>query len=388
MHASERLQRPSPNGPVPAIDWDVITRRPPIAVDAAAVARRVRGHTVLVTGAGGSLGGPLSRALAAAGPARLVLYDHHESSLFRLREARSAEAPEVRQRAVLGDVRDRRRLLRLFAEERPDLVFHLAAYKHVPWGEEDPEAFAAANVLGAQYVIEAARDSGVRQLVYPSTDKAIDPPSLYGATKRLVEGMLRVSAADGGPATVLVRFVNVLGSQGSAPETFARLIREGHPLPITDTRMRRYWITPDHARLLLLHSACLDPRTAVGAPSLTVAPDAGDEIAIVDIARRLWDVLAPGGSEPPLAVTAPRPGERLAEPLVAPYERLERLALPGLLAVRGVPAPDAVAVADAVRRVAGLLDGEAGPRAVRDALFAFGRRPERPDLTRLDPPER
>jgi O-antigen biosynthesis protein WbqV len=372
MHASESPDRRSLNEPVPAIDWDVITRRPPFAVDAAAVAGRVRGQTVLVTGAGGSLGGPLSRALAAAGPARLVLYDHHESSLFRLREALSAEAPDVGQRAVLGDVRDRRRLHRLFAEERPGLVFHLAAYKHVPWGEEDPEAFAAANVLGAQHVLAAARASGVSQLVYPSTDKAIDPPSLYGATKRLVEGMLRVSAADGGPATVLVRFVNVLGSQGSAPEKFAHLIREGRPLPITDTRMRRYWITPDHACLLLLHSACLDPRTTVDAPSLTVAPDAGDEIAIVDIARRLWDVLMPGGSEPPLAVTAPRPGERLAEPLVAPYERLERLPLPGLLAVRGVPEPDAAAVADAVRRVAALLDGDAGPGAVRDALFAFG----------------
>lgn len=382
MHASENAEHQPPSAAgagvdpetasAPGIDWDAITRRPPIAVDAGAVAARVRGQTVLVTGAAGSLGAPLARALAAAGPARLVLYDQHESSLFRLREALSAAAPDVAQRAVLGDVRDRRRLHRLFAAERPDLVFHLAAYKHVPWGEEDPEAFAATNVLGAQYVLEAARESGVSRLVYPSTDKAIDPPSLYGATKRLVEAMLRVSAAEGGPTTVLVRFVNVLGSQGSAPETFARLIREGRPLPITDTRMRRYWITPHQARLLLLHSACLDPQSAVGGPSLTVAPDAGDEIAIVDIARRLWAYLSPNGGEAPLAVTAPRPGERLAEPLVAPYERLERLPLPGLLAVRGVPAPDAAATAAAYHRVAGLLDGDAGPQAVRDALFAFG----------------
>jgi O-antigen biosynthesis protein WbqV len=379
MHASENAESQLPTaagtkgtpGDAPGIDWDAITRRPPIAVDEAAVAARVGGRTVLVTGAGGSLGAPLTRALAAARPARLVLYDQHESSLFRLREALSAAAPGVAQRAVLGDVRDRRRLHRLFAAERPDLVFHLAAYKHVPWGEEDPEAFAAANVLGARYVLDAARESGVSQLVYPSTDKAIDPPSLYGATKRLVEAMLRVSAAEGGPATVLVRFVNVLGSQGSAPETFARLIREGRPLTITDTRMRRYWITPQQARLLLLHSACLDP-AAVGEPSLTVAPDAGDEITIVDIARRLWAYLTPDGGEPPLAVTAPRPGERLAEPLVAPHERLERLPLPGLLAVRGVPPPDAAATAAAYRRVADLLAEDAGPQAVREALFAFG----------------
>jgi FlaA1/EpsC-like NDP-sugar epimerase len=373
MPDSDTSERQAQTAAAPAVDWDAITRRPPFAVDAAAVAARVRGQTVLVTGAGGSLGAPLSRALAAAGPAKLVLYDHHESSLFRLREALSAESPGVAQRAVLGDVRDRRRLHRLFAAERPALVFHLAAYKHVPWGEEDPEAFAAANVLGARYVLDAARESGVSQLVYPSTDKAIDPPSLYGATKRLVEAMLRAAAAaDGGPAAVIVRFVNVLGSQGSAPETYIRLIREGHPLPITDTRMRRYWITPDHARLLLLHSACLDPLNVGGAGSLTVAPDAGDEIAIVDVARRLWELLSPRGGEPPVAVTAPRPGERLAEPLVAPHERLERLPLPGLLAVRGVPAPDGAAVAATYRRVDDLLAGDAGPQAVRDALFDLG----------------
>ncbi|HEX2514851.1 MAG TPA: polysaccharide biosynthesis protein, partial [Chloroflexota bacterium] len=216
------------------IDWDVITGRPPIAVDGAAVARRVAGRTVLVTGAGGSLGAPLTLALAGAGARRLVLYDHHESSLFRLREAlagagagtgpevrgpepdvesaRRSGAPPVEVRAVLGDVRDGRRIRRLLGAERPELVFHLAAYKHVPWGEEDPEAFAAANVLGAQHVLEGAREAGVGQIVYPSTDKAIDPPSLYGATKRLVEGMLRVSAANGGPRAVIVRFVNVLGS--------------------------------------------------------------------------------------------------------------------------------------------------------------------------------
>ena len=224
------------------------------------------------------------------------------------------------------------------------------------------------------------------QIVYPSTDKAIDPPSLYGATKRLVEGMLRVSAASGGPRAVIVRFVNVLGSQGSAPETFARLIREGRPLTITDPRMRRYWITPQHARLLLLHGACLDPLALGADASLTVAPDAGDEITIVDIARRVWACVATpaqqasrsgarGGSRRGrtasrlVRVTGSRPGERLAEPLIAPYEQLEALPLPGLLAVRGGPPADARRVAEAVQQVRRLLDEEAGPEALRAALF-------------------
>jgi O-antigen biosynthesis protein WbqV len=317
-----------------------------------------------------------------------VLFDLHESSLFRLREALAGAGSETGSevRAVLGDVRDARRIKRLLAEERPELVFHLAAYKHVPWGEEDPEAFAAANVLGAQHVLEGAREAGVGQIVYPSTDKAIDPPSLYGATKRLVEGMLRVSAASGGPRAVTVRFVNVLGSQGSAPETFARLTREGQALTITDPRMRRYWITPEHARLLLLHGACLDPLALGADGSLTVAPDAGDEITIMDIARRVWAAVAtpaqqaslaaapgqPSGvlsGEPAVRVTGSRPGERLAEPLTAPYEQLEALPLPGLLAVRGIPPADPERVAEAVQQVRRLLDDEAGPEALRAALF-------------------
>jgi O-antigen biosynthesis protein WbqV len=248
------------------LDWDAITGRPPFVVDAAAVAGRVRGRVVLVTGAGGSLGGPLADALAGAAPGRLVLLDQHESSLFRLREAIGAAHPDVPLRAVLGDVRSEPWLRRLCRAERPDLVFHLAAYKHVPWAEEDPEAYASNNVLGARATIAACAAAGVGQIVYPSTDKAVDPPSLYGATKRLVEAMLHAAARAGGPRCTVVRFVNVLGSQGSAPETFARQIAAGRPLTVTHPAMRRYWITPGHARLLLLHGACLPDRAAVIAP--------------------------------------------------------------------------------------------------------------------------
>ncbi|MDQ3701522.1 MAG: polysaccharide biosynthesis protein, partial [Chloroflexota bacterium] len=315
-----RTHEGSDVSPLARIDWTAITRRPPFAVDEAAVQRRVHGHGVLITGAAGSLGAPLAHSLAAAGPAKLVLYDQHESSLFRLRQALAAAVPGLVLHAVLADVREPRRLRRVMGEVRPDLIFHLAAYKHVPWGEEDPESFAATNVLGARHVIDAARESGVAQIVYPSTDKAISPPSLYGATKRLSEAMLRATAMAGGPRSVIVRFVNVLGSQGSTTETFARQIRAGQALTITDPLMRRYWITPQHANLLLLHAACLGGPEE---PALTVAPDAGDEITIMDIARRLWSALTPAlvptspeqRGEPAITITGPRPGERLAEPL-------------------------------------------------------------------------
>ena len=349
--------------PTAGIDWAAIIGRPPFVVDRPAVHRRLRGRTVLVTGAAGSLGRPLVEALAEAPLGRLILYDHHESSLFRLRQALAALRPSLPVRVVLGDVRAARRIGRLVGEERPDLLFHLAAYKHVPWGEEDPEAFAEANVLGARAVIEACAAAGGARVVYPSTDKALDPPSLYGATKRLVEAMLQAAAAAGGLRCTIVRFVNVLGSQGSAPETFARQLRAGRPLTVTHQEMRRYWITPEHARVLLLHATCLD------SPSITIAPDAGEEIPTIEIARRLHRALRPDVPEPAITVTGLRPGERLSEPLCAPHELLERLPLPGVLAVRGARPVDPQAVAEGVRRLARLLEQGAPPDALRATLF-------------------
>ncbi|MSQ44227.1 MAG: NAD-dependent epimerase/dehydratase family protein [Chloroflexi bacterium] len=345
------------------IDWAMLTGRDQPVLDERAVADALHGRPVVVTGAAGSLGWPLSMAIARAKPSRLVLLDWHESSLFRLRQALVNVAPDVPVQAVLGDVRDATRLLRVFAAVRPAVVFHLAAYKHVPWGEEDPSAFASVNVLGAHAVIGAATAAGVARIVYPSTDKAIDPPSLYGATKRLVEAQLRVAAGSGGPACTIVRFVNVLGSQGSAPETFARLIRQGEALSVTDPAMRRYWITPAHATLLLLHGGCLSEDAVI------VAPDAGDEIEVMEIVRRLGAQIAPGKPSPEVRVTGARPGERLAEPLVAPHEVLERVPLPGLLAVRAIRSLDARAVGAAVGSVAHLLSVGATDDAVRNALF-------------------
>jgi FlaA1/EpsC-like NDP-sugar epimerase len=217
-------------------------------------------------------------------------------------------------------------------------------------------------------VLDACGATGVEQIVYPSTDKAIEPPSLYGATKRLVEAMLRAAAARGGPHCAIVRFVNVLGSQGSAPETFARQIVQGQPLTVTHREMRRFWITADHAVLLLLHAACLPDGAVV------VAPDAGEEVPVLEIARRLYHQLRPGQPEPPIAVTGLRPGERLSEPLFAPGERAERMAgLPGVIAVRGQPAIDAKQVDREVAQVAQLLRDDAPPAVVRGALFAAGR---------------
>jgi FlaA1/EpsC-like NDP-sugar epimerase len=347
-----------------SVDWDAITGRAPHQIAWHTVRRRVAGRRVLVTGAAGSLGAPLSLALASAGPSLLILVDFHEGTLFQLREALVSSYPDVPLHAVLADVRHTRRVQRVFAKDCPELVFHLAAYKHVPWGEEDPEAFVEANVLGAQAIIEAARFAGTGHIVYPSTDKAIDPPSLYGATKRVVETMLYAAAEEiDGPRCTVVRFVNVLGSRGSAPETFARQVASGQPLSVTDTEMRRYWITPDHAKLLLLHAACIDERAT------TIAPDAGDEMPVIEIAQRVARALRPGASMPEIRVTGLRPGERLSEPLIARHERIERVALPGILVVRGGTTPSGADVAASVSQLERLLAEDAGPSALREAVM-------------------
>jgi FlaA1/EpsC-like NDP-sugar epimerase len=353
--------------PAAGIDWDAVAGRPPFAVDAAAVRARVHGRTVLITGAGGSLGRALSMSLAALEPQRLILFDHHESSLFRLRQALLAAHPSVSLQAVLGDVRAERRVGAVLERERPHLIYHLAAYKHVPWGEADPEAFAEVNVLGTRTVLAAAARAGVDQIVYPSTDKAIDPPSLYGATKRIVEGMLEAAARSGGPRASIVRLVNVLGSQGSAPETFARQIRAGQPLSITHPEMRRYWITPGHATLLLLHAACFSD------PVVMVAPDTGDEIPTIEIARRVLRQLRPGSGEPAIVITGLRAGERLSEPICAPYERLAPAPLAGVRLVLGRAPVDTRLAADGVERIARLLADGAPPGAIRAAVFEVAR---------------
>ncbi len=325
--------------------------------------RRIRGRSVLVTGAAG-LGVPLVNALLAAGPATLALYDQHEGSLFRARQALGPASLDVHLQAILGDVRDRRRLQRVMGAVRPDLVFHLAAYKHVPWGEEDPEAFVATNVLGARCVIEAAGEAGVAQIVYPSTDKAIDPPSLYGATKRLVEAMLRVSSAGGG---------HTASSSVLSTSWGARAPRR-RPCPPDPRRTAPVYHRPTHAPVLDHPTARQPPLAPRRLPGRTrgAGVDRG--------ARRRGRDHHHGRRPAPVGARSPQAGEpeitvqgrarESAWPGPSPPPGVPaRLPLPGLLAVRGIPLPTAGAVERAVQRVLALLEGDANPQGLREALF-------------------
>ena len=307
--------------------WAELLDRPEVQFDESALRAALGGRRLLVTGAGGSVGTALSETLASFGPAELVLLESHEPSLFHLRNRVLAAHPNGRYRWALGDVRDERRIAALFRGCRPDVVFHLAACKHVPLSEENVDQAIDVNVLGSIGLLRLAAESGATAFVYPSTDKAVNPPSIYGATKRVLERYFaEFAATHAAPRPRWVRLVNVLGTQGSVIETFSRQILADEPLTITDARMTRYWMTMRETSRLIAWAAV----TSEPGPFVL---DAGAEVPLGETARRVAAVVRPG-YEPRIRYVGIRPGERLSEYLAYDYERLEPSSQPGVLAIR------------------------------------------------------
>ena len=320
-------------------NWSSLLRRPEIKFEPAILRREVEGRRVMVTGAAGSIGAVLTRRLLALGAARVIAVDSHEGSMYRLSTELRTIPTDAEIQFVLADLRDQKKTAQVFRRSRPDLVAHLAAYKQVPLAEENVDQVIAVNVVGTLNVLEAAEEFGAQTLIYPSTDKAVVPSSLYGATKRIVERMLIAFAARGGaPRVRVVRLVNVFGSQGSVIEIFSRLMRERLPLPVTDLRMDRYWITVEEALGLILAGAAQpdDP-----GPYLL---DVGDPILVVDLARALYELTRTEQSIGlQLDITGPRPGERLHEQLHYPGERREPTEVGGLDRLRSNETVDSAA---------------------------------------------
>jgi FlaA1/EpsC-like NDP-sugar epimerase len=297
---------------------ELLLGRPEFGGELAEAARAlVAGQRVLVTGAAGSVGWPLSELLARAEPERLVLLDHHEYSLFSLERALGPRAT-----FELADVRDQLAMRSIFERHAPRVVLHLAAAKHVPYGERFPAAAVKANVLATADLIDLANASGVATLVYPSSDKSVDPPSLYGATKRLGEALAQASRQ------TVVRFVNIIGTRGSVIETFTHQVLAEQPLSVTDARMTRYWISMHEALWSLLSA----PRAAPG--GAVVMPACGDAVPLLETARRLASWYQPERVPYPIATTGMRPGERLHEVLLSANETFGPAGAAGLRLVR------------------------------------------------------
>jgi FlaA1/EpsC-like NDP-sugar epimerase len=298
--------------------------RPERALDLAGAAEALRGRRILVTGAGGSVGVPLVERLLGYGPTQLVLLDSHEDSLYRLHRRLHGASP--RPVLLLGDVRNPAKVAALFRDHQPQVVFHLAAYKHVHFGESQPDEPIAVNVLGTQALVDAAVEHAVEVFVYTSSDKAVSPSGAYGATKRLAELLVREGGRRARGRFVVVRFVNVLGTRGSVVEMFLEQLAAGQPLTLTDPAMTRYWMSMREAVELLLAAAARGPAGA------TLLLDAGAAVSVLALAERLRILVGAAGTAEPVYLGS-RPGERLAEELASARERLVPGPTPGLLAV-------------------------------------------------------
>lgn len=284
---------------------DDLIGREQVETDLDAVRRMLAGRRVLVTGAGGSIGSEIVRQVAAANPAALVALDHDESHLHDM--AAALDRPVVQ---LLADVRDRTAIDHAFTRHRPEIVFHAAAHKHVPLLEDHPSEAILTNVAGTQHLLEAAEAVGVERFVFISTDKAVAPKSVMGASKRLGEHLV-LGQAPPGSTHAAVRFGNVIGSRGSVVPTFVRQIEDGGPVTVTDERMTRYFMSIPEAVQLVLQAAAL----AEGGDLFVL--DMGEPVRILDLAERMIRLsgMRPG-IDIEVRVTGVRPGEKFVEELL------------------------------------------------------------------------
>jgi FlaA1/EpsC-like NDP-sugar epimerase len=297
-----------------------LLRREPIHLDQTAIQRAIEDRVVLITGAGGSIGSELVRQIALFRPGRLILLGRGENSLWEIEREIKRLHPGMAITLELCDIRNQVRLNRVFQNWKPEVVLHAAAHKHVPFLELNPEEGIENNAMGTGNVVDAARKNGARILVNISTDKAVNPTNVLGATKRIAEALVRQAGAEAGSGCkfVSVRFGNVLGSRGSVIPIFKELIRSGGPITVTHPEMTRYFMTIPEAAQLVLQAGIL------GENGKVYLLDMGEPVKIVDLAKDMCRLsgLTPG-VDIEIQFTGIRPGEKLYEELFTESEEKE-----------------------------------------------------------------
>jgi FlaA1/EpsC-like NDP-sugar epimerase len=312
---------------------DVLGREP-VEVDLESISSYLEGETVLVTGAGGSIGSELCRQIARANPARLILVDQGETPLFEIERELVDERQFTATIPVLGDVSNRRKMRQVFDRYRPGVVFHAAAYKHVPLMEANPLESIRNNVLGTKVVADTAVEFGAKRFVLISTDKALNPKAVYGQCKALAEWIVEAYGCREDVETrfMAVRFGNVLGSAGSVITIFRRQIANGGPVTITHPEMTRYFMTIPEASSLVVQAG------AIGGGGEIFVLDMGEPVGILDLAR---DMIRLSGREPereiPIDFIGVRAGEKLHEELWGPDEEVAETTHPKISRARRAP---------------------------------------------------
>lgn len=352
--------------PMREINIEELLARDPIELDRGAVGALIRGRRVLVTGAGGSIGSELCRQAAAFNCAHLTLLDFSETALFEIDREIADRHPELSCAAVLCDVRKADRLSAVFEQERPELVFHAAALKHVQMVERHPAEGVLTNVIGTWNVAEAAKACGAAQMVLISTDKAVDPSNAMGATKRLAEAVIQAQQSSNGTRFSAVRFGNVLGSAGSVVPIFKSQIERGGPVTVTHPEMARFFMTIPEAAQLVLHATATSADGEAGQTARLFILEMGEPVRIMDLARQM---IALSGRTPgkdiEIQVIGLRSGEKLTEALLDETERAQ----PCAPKVLEVVSPSALRITAAhVAQLEKLAEG-GDDEAVRSVIF-------------------
>ena len=293
--------------------------RKEVVLDQSAFNRYFTGKTVLVTGAGGSIGSEICRQIAKFHPERLLLLGHGENSIYLIhRELINRYGDRIEILPLIADIQDRELMFDIMKEYKPDLVYHAAAHKHVPLMEANPKESVKNNIFGTKNVAEAAKAAGVTKFVMVSTDKAVNPPNVMGATKRVAEMIVTGLNEEEKTQFVAVRFGNVLGSRGSVVPVFKDQIAKGGPLTVTDYRMTRYFMTIPEASRLVIQAGYL----ALGGEIFVL--DMGDPVRIVDLAEKVIKLSGHTVAEIGIVESGIRPGEKLYEELMSTSERVSK----------------------------------------------------------------
>ncbi|SDJ86991.1 polysaccharide biosynthesis protein [Natronincola ferrireducens] len=299
------------------VEIEDLLGRDPVVVDLEEISSYLANKVVLVTGGGGSIGSEICRQIANFQPSKLVLVDIYENNAYDIQNELRRNYPDLKLEVLIASVRDKKRLEEIFIVHQPQVVFHAAAHKHVPLMEASPQEAIKNNVFGTKNVAECAHDYGVEKFVLISTDKAVNPTNIMGATKRVAEMIIQSMDRISKTEFVAVRFGNVLGSNGSVIPLFRRQIAEGGPVTVTDAEMTRYFMTIPEAVQLVIQAGAM----AQGGEIFVL--DMGEPVKIMDLARNLIRL---SGFEPevdiPIEIVGLRPGEKLYEELLMDEEGL------------------------------------------------------------------
>ena len=358
------------------VDINDLLRRDPVALDGAALNAFLEDRVVLVTGAGGSIGSEICRQVLRFKPAALLLVERAENSLFHIERELRAHHPGAKIHGYIADVTDEPRMRQIFAADRPDVLFHAAAHKHVPVMEQNPGEAVKNNVFGTRLVADLSHEFGLKAFVLISTDKAVRPTSVMGLTKQVAERYVHAVSQTSATRFVAVRFGNVLASAGSVVPIFQEQIRAGGPVTVTHPDMKRYFMTIPEASQLVLQAG------AMGQGGEIFVLEMGEPVKIVDLARDLIRLSGLGPDDIEIAFTGPRKGEKLIEELCSAEEQTLPTPHPKVRVARHRPFP-----IDEVRQLLAELrelsrnpDPAAIERGLHDRIPEFG-----PDVLSAQP---